>query len=169
MTPLTGEGFLLCLAQLGLGFAGFFGLVITLRQNPSERWSPREIAGIKFILEHSFGIIFLSLAPFLLLYLIGSEQMVWRVANGLLGVLFGVTFFFQLYRLQQVTKQRDSPAYPKLLITLYLIPMALLCLIEVFQSCSGSLFWYSFGLFFLLFQVVAQFYVFLAVHAKAAV
>jgi len=95
MAPLTGESFFLTIAQIGLGFAGFSGLLIALRRQPVSGWSSRETTGMRFMLEHSFAIVPLALFPSLLYYQwLGSEPRVWQILNAALALLL-VVFFRQ--------------------------------------------------------------------------
>lgn len=168
MSPLTGESFLLCLAQIGLGFAGFGGLIITLRKE-NTAWSYRDTAGLKFILEHSLGIVLFAFIPLLFWYLFQVEQQTWRISNALLGIFFAWVFLVKILRWRQLKKRGEFPRYPKIFIFVYLVPMALFCIIEFVMTGRGSLFWYGFGLLLLLFQAFVQFWIFLTKHMQTDV
>jgi hypothetical protein len=165
---LTGESFLLCLAQIGLGFAGFGGLIITLLKE-HRSWSHRDMAGIKSMLEHSLGIVLLALMPFLVWYWLHNEQTVWRFSNVLMGAFLGWEFVIKIRRWRRLRKHNLHPRYPGLLIWINLIPMIVVCVLELWASWNGSLFWYGFGLLLLLFQAFVQFWVFVTKYMEGDV
>jgi hypothetical protein len=169
MIPITGESFLLTLASIGLGFAGFSSLILTLRQSPTDKWLPREVAGLRFILEHSFGMLLFSLIPPLLLYSgVWIEQNVWRISNILLGIFLGLIVTSQIVKLSRVRQKKDKPAYPKQLLIFYIIPTCILCLVEMYKVRYGSIFWYGFGLIYILIQAAVQFWIFLVLYTRPA-
>jgi hypothetical protein len=148
------------MAQVGLGFAGFGGLIVTLlRENRS--WSERDLAGLKSIMEQSLGVVLFGLVPFVFWYGLRNEQMAWRISNALLSMFFGWQFVIKILRRRQLVKRNHPPRYPRLFISVYLVPMALMCSLEMRAALMGSLFWYSVGLVLLLFQAFVQFWVFL--------
>jgi len=161
MTPLAAENFLFALGSIGLGFAGFSGLILTLRQS-QRKWVPGEIAGFKFILQHSFGLTLFAFVPSLLLYSGLVERTIWRVANILLAVLFGILVLIQIVKLLGGARAASRAV----LICLHTVPTLALLIIEAFAARSGSVFWYCFGLVYLLVQAAGQFWVFLIIYTK---
>ncbi len=166
MSPLTGESFLLCLAQIGLVFAGFSGLVLTLRQKSNQAWLPREIAGIKFILEHSFGMTLFALAPFILYYWLQSEHRVWQASNAIIAVFLLFLLVTQMMRIRYAKKMGDSPAFLKELVIFYIIPTGILSIIEITQISNGFLTWFGIGLLYLIIQASVQFRIFLTIYTQ---
>lgn len=166
MPPLTGEAFLLCLAQLGLAFGGFAGVIVALRREPDLHWKPKEVAGIKFIFEHAFGVTLYALLPFPLYYWLAWEQRVWEIGDTLFAIFLALLLFSQFLKRMDLTKVGDRPSHPKLLTCAYVIPTAALCLIESVKACKGSSLWYAIGLIYVLVQAVIQFWVFLVLYTQ---
>lgn len=159
MATLNGEQLLLTLSALGLGFGGFSGLIITLRQEPTSRWSPIDLAALKFVLEHSLGLVLLSLIPSLLSQLV-SERFVWQIGTFLLSAAFAIFVFVQLVRIRRLKDCGAVPPYPQTLIRYYMLPTGILSILLAYQTYhGGSLFWYSSGLVYLLFVSMVQFWI----------
>jgi hypothetical protein len=165
---MTGEGFLLALASIGLGVAGFSSLILTLRKDPTYKWLPAEIAGFKFMLEHSFGMSLFALIPPLLFYS-GRfvEHTIWRIGNGLLAGFLGFLLLNQVIRLLRIMRIKNTPVAPGLLLILYIIPTSALFIVELYKIQDGSIFWYDFGLIFLVIQAAGQFWIFLIGYTRA--
>jgi hypothetical protein len=151
------------LAQIGLGFAGFSSLVITLRPRTDEAWSAKQGIGMRFILEHSFAMVLFALMPPLLYYWLGNEQNVWRISDGVLALFLAIQFINHLSKLV-----RSIPSHPHLLLFCYLAPTAILFAVEVSRVWSGSMLWFGTGLLYLLAQAATQFWIFLDSFYEAA-
>lgn len=91
---LQGEGPLLTIAQISVTLAGFSGVMIALRGSGHHAWSAQDRFGLANVLGASVGTLFGSLLPFPLAYLGWSQELVWGIANGALGILvLGVVSF----------------------------------------------------------------------------
>jgi hypothetical protein len=88
---------LLCLAQLGLGLAGFGGLISAFKPDLEQK-SLRVQGALRLLLEHAFALVILALFP-LLLYHIGLKHTkIWRVSSALLVAFFLAEGSFQAGR-----------------------------------------------------------------------
>ena len=111
-------------------------------------------------------MVLLSLIPFLILYGLASEPWVWRISNALLALFLGVQVGNQIRRIKNTTRKGDLPAYPKQLRNFYIIPSAILFLVQCYAVYKASLFWYGFGLLYLLVQAAVQFWVFFTIYTR---
>jgi len=150
---LPAEGFLLCLSQIGLGFAGFTAIIMTLRQE--NAWRAGEVAAISFILEHSLGTTLFSIIPVILIYFGMSEPAVWKAACSVMGVFLGSLLLGQMRRIRRV-----PPARPTALFAFYLLPtpivIAMLGLSGIWAVRPGV---YCSSLIYLLIQASIQFWI----------
>lgn len=80
------ESLLLTLAGLGMSFAGFSGLAVTLpTRRDEERWTPVQLRMLGLLIGDSFAVLFLALLP-LALSLAGlAVDTIWAVCSGVLG------------------------------------------------------------------------------------
>lgn len=162
---MVGEAFLLTLAQLGVGVAGFSGLIVSLPRPTapdSASWTTREASGVKLILEYSFALVFLSLLPLTVAYLLGSEERAWEVAAWFARVVIVLETIVQISRLVGAKGDKASPRSPKLLasiLTSGLLMVALSFLITI--PVSG---WYAATMVWLLCAIGAQFWFFIKAH-----
>ena len=157
---MKGEGFLLCIAQVGLTFAGFAGLIGVFR--PSEKkWIPQEIAGLSLILEHTFAAVLLSLLPFPLFYL--AETRMWSGCSFLMSAFFIVEAVHQWRKKIKLDKKGFPPRRPKLLYLTFVVPSLILFLLELINGFRWMLpSVYMFGLLWLLIAAGVQFLLFVS-------
>jgi hypothetical protein len=167
MTPLPGEGFLLCLAQIGLGLSGIAGIVLSLRRDPARPWTHSEFNGLRFILEQSFGLIGGSLLPFLIHYWLDDERVVWRISSGALAIFFISEVVIQAVRVRQGFRKGNPPSRFKLMIYLFFIPTIFFFVLELFNLFYGNaMVVYLLGLMMILFAASFQFWVSLGYYTK---
>lgn len=167
MTAITGESFLLGVAQIGLGFAGFSGLIISLRQAPSQSWLPNEAAAMRFILGHCFGMMLLAFFPFLPAFLSWSEPAIWRASNLLMALFLAAQVVIQSVRIRNAIRRESRPRSLMALIGCYMVPTAFLCITLIWASRVGSLSLFACGLVWLLLQSGIQFSVSLSVYMRS--
>lgn len=91
---MQGEGPLLTIAEVSVALAGFSSVVIALRGSGPNAWSAQDRFGLGNVLAASVGTLFGSLLPFPLSYLGWSNELVWGVANGVVGALILVAVLF---------------------------------------------------------------------------
>jgi hypothetical protein len=164
---MKAESFLLTLALLGGGIAGFSGLIVALpREGKGNAWKINEVAGIKLLLEYSFGLIFLSLVPFVINEITSVEMLDWRFSAyaALAFIVFETAL--QFYRLYQAYRIKSPPGSP-LLLFLILGPGIVLLL--VFISSKVSLVawivaWYEMVLLWIVAAIGLQFWFFIQRH-----
>ncbi len=167
MTPLTGEGFLLCLAQIGLGLAGISGIVLALRKDPARNWTHSEFNGLRFILEQSFGLIGGSLFPFLIFYWLKDEPLVWQLSSAVLAAFFISEVIIQALRVRQGFRKGNPPTRFVLMIFLFFLPTVLFFLLELYNLAYGRApVPYLLGLMNLLFSASFQFWVSLGYYTR---
>jgi hypothetical protein len=90
MTPGAIPDSLQTIAQIGIAFAGFSGLVIAFRRN-SGPLSVVHKYRLRILLALAFGAMFLALLPDLLQHLDVTPRRLWRVAT-LVGAAYSCTF-----------------------------------------------------------------------------
>ena len=83
------ESVLYALAGLGMSFAGFSGLVVTLPTRQGARtWSPAELRMLALLIGDSFIVLFLALLPVPLALAGWSTDAIWGLCSALLGSWF---------------------------------------------------------------------------------
>lgn len=165
---LPGESLLLTLAQIGLAFAGFSALILTLRQESQRERSVSDVNAIKFVLEHSFALLALSLLPLVLFPAIGRPRCVWSFSSLLLAAFAGWEMVIQHQRIRAAARENAAPRRPGLMRYLFFVPTCALLLVQL----ASGIFWgsqtiYGAGLLFLLFQASVQFWVSLLYYTGA--
>lgn len=162
---MQNSDFLLCVAQVGVTFAGFAGVIGVFR--PSEaKWIPQEVAGLRFILGHTLGSVLFALLPFPLLALTNDETKVWHISTELLAAFLIVVTVWQFYEVVRLTKKRHAPRRP---IILYCILAVGLCA-AVFTAVGAfriPQFAFETGLLWLLVAAGIQFWIFVSHFATA--
>lgn len=73
------------LAQVSVAFAGFSGIVTAFRRRRPGEWSQLDRFRFRFMVEFSLATLALSLLPFFVSELGGSESQVWGLSSLLLG------------------------------------------------------------------------------------
>src|SRR5687768_15412140 len=82
------ESVLYTLAEVGVTFAGFSGLVIVFRLRGTEAWTPTELRIFWLLLGDSFLVTIFALLPVPLALAGWSPEAVWGLCNALLGSVF---------------------------------------------------------------------------------
>ena len=154
---MRGESYLVTVAALGIGLGGFIGLINSFRHR-NRKWQPEEIAGMKFIFQHSFAAGGCALIPFPLFYGLGSESSVWSLSSGCLAAFLAFVFIYHTWTMMKVKPRR------KWMLAIFFLPGTLAFF--ALQICN-IIFWhtitaYSCGLLWLLAQPAIQFYHFLS-------
>lgn len=92
------ESVLYTLAGLGMSFAGFSGLVVTLpTRDGAQTWSPIEMRMLGLLIVDSFLVLFLALLPIPLALASWSLDIIWALCNALLGSWFLLGGFLALW------------------------------------------------------------------------
>ncbi|MDP2705517.1 MAG: hypothetical protein Q8O71_03970 [bacterium] len=152
------EGFLLTLAQVGIAFAGFSGLITVFRKS-EKPWTLIEIAAVKLILQHTLGLFCFSLLPVFIFYWHGSEKQIWRISSIALAGFFWVVFVYNWQQLRRLTKDGHVPAHPKMLKRIFFPKTAAAGILQIFNIFFDQFLLYSIGLACLIFSAVIQFWV----------
>ena len=80
------EAILYTLAGLGMSFAGFSGLVVTLPTRRDARaWSPAELRMLGLLIGDSFVVLFLALLPVPMALADWPVDTIWTLCSALLG------------------------------------------------------------------------------------
>src|SRR5438876_385164 len=155
------EVFFSTVALVGVTLAGFTG-VVTVFRSPASRWQPNEIAGLKWMLEHSFAAVFFALLPFALNEWICREPELWRVLCLLLAA-----FFVGELGIQVVRFRRTPPRSPKVLGLFMGITLLVLIFLVASAFGGSALRAGSIALIWLLVVAGAQF-MFFVIRASTA-
>lgn len=76
---MTPEDSLFSIAEIGIGLAGFSGLVAAFVQHSGQSWRADQKARIVFLIMLSFGMIVTALAPYALSGVSSSPAVVWGI------------------------------------------------------------------------------------------
>ena len=160
---MKAETFLLTLALLGGGIAGFSGLIVALpRQASTDAWKLNEVAGIQLLLEYSFGLIFLSLVPFVINEITAIEVTTWNIATYVASIFIIFETCLQFYRLYEAYRI-DSPPRSPLLLVLIIAPGILLLAARWFIGFDFVA-WYEIVLLWIVGAIGVQFWFFIKAH-----
>ncbi len=155
---MQGESFLVALAQIALGLAGFAGL-ISLFRRASGDWVPQDFYGIRLIVEFAFATVYLALLPIALFYGIGPGPAIWKISSLLLSGFIGF-YLWLLYRRVERMRQKGQPPRHPIVTLLVALFMTGVLVAEVMNAIRwGQLNWYSGGLLCLLIPPSVQFIV----------
>jgi hypothetical protein len=178
---MIGEALLLTLAQIGLAFAGISS-ILTIFQKRGRTWMLRDVMGMKFMLEHSIGLLVYSIQPFLWYYLCdtantlikgyGSRlfdtQRAAMIISSFWLAMFNIWEIIKLFqRRRAMAEINERAAYDKPLLYFFLpmtILIAILLLLNMFFGLFGL---YLLGLSWQLTNGVTQFSVFIIVLTRS--
>lgn len=152
---MKSESFLIGVAQIGMVFTGVTGIVAMFRHT-DQGWLAREILAVRFILEHSFAVVFFALLPILFSYMCITEPTILRMVSLPLSCFFVFQIYITDYRTKRVPSRK-----PRLLLYTFLYPALFFFEVELLNTIWwGSLPVFIFGLLWLLIPPGVQFYLF---------
>jgi hypothetical protein len=157
---VTGEHFLIKLAQIGVQFA-VFTAVLPLITRGHRSLTRHQLVGIKLILDHQFALLFAAVFPYLLFYwLLGRNELwVWRSASLMLGMFLALETVAQLLRIKALGSSVDVPTHSsKLVLYLLCLPAPLICGLQFLNVYFGSFAVYLTGAIWLLIPAAVQFW-----------
>ncbi len=142
-------------ADLGKRFiAGIIDAAIAavVGRRAGQEWRSGEILQFMVLIRTSVIVLFLSFAPAVLSHLVSSEDIIWRISSGMLGLALLIDVSWFVYR----SKQVSITFVQRALVTTGFIIVA-----GLFASSAGLIrpFGLAFlvGLLFLLFVAVYNF------------
>lgn len=149
--------FMLQLSQLGLGLAGFAGVLSVFRAD-DENWLPQELEGLRLILECCAVVVVGGLFVVLV-------QLVFRswisIGSALIGLFLCAEVILRLKRMN-----RAPPRFPVLFWGVYIVPLGLLGIFSIANVFFALPFIIPFALFYMFFVGVFQFGVFVVVFIR---
>ncbi len=95
---MSAESFLSSVVEIGIGLAGFAGIIAAVRQRDPASWDPHHRVLLQMLFTASAAAIVFSLAPSVLLESGIDEQTMWRVGSISLTVWFVVAPAYRLYQ-----------------------------------------------------------------------
>src|SRR5436190_1320803 len=168
---MGSDGFLLTVSQIAVALAGFSGLVVAIRGGSSTGWHPRDIWSLSWMFGASIGPLFLALLPILLSFFHLPEEIVWTVANLVMGafmLIFALTMAFSGRRLTKLghrPRVRYFPIAATLLLSICGC-LAALAALGIFRQVRVGVF--ALGLIACLLVSALALVVFLVILARAA-
>lgn len=155
---MQGENFLLTVAVVSLGFAGFVGIIQAFGEE--NRKTRRDNAGVELILENTAAAFFLGLLPFPLFYGLSSERQSLAISSAVLALasfLIVVRHVHLILYLLGTGDEEDKPRMLSWFIPLLLITFALGTL-EFYNVFHRQSLWvYTLGLLWFLVVAGGQF------------
>ena len=100
--------------EVGIGIAGFSGIVAAINRRGQEEWTYLEHVRLYSLLGSSFASIFFAFLPFILLSAGMPLVLTWRISSAILGVLImvvGVIRFSQFKRASPKMSQQESATF----------------------------------------------------------
>ncbi len=129
---------LFSIAEIGIGLAGFSGLVAAFLQPSGHSWQPEQKARIVLLIVLCFGMIVCSLAPYALAGISDSPALVWGVPM-LMFSTFGIAL---LAHWMTISRRRNfTLQFPLFSIPIIFVATALQA--TAFLSGLGLIFPYS--------------------------
>jgi hypothetical protein len=126
VTVLPYETFFYAIGNVAAVLGGFTALVGTFRNDSEHRWTPPEVVGIRFMIEHMLAAIALPLFLQPILELSTSEKRLWVVASALLGGFLVLEVVLNVRRLSNLRREGSAPRYPRAMKVVY-FPITLVC------------------------------------------
>jgi hypothetical protein len=83
---MSSQSYLLSIAGMAAGFAGFAGLVSAFRRG-GEEWTSTELWRLRLIVRFCFSAVFLAVVPIPLFALINDQRATVRIASLLIAVV----------------------------------------------------------------------------------
>jgi hypothetical protein len=96
---------LIAIAALGMGLAGFSGVMVSLRPDPTM-WPLADTIRLKTLLQFSLGTVFLCLMSFVFFYAGWVEPKLWRFSSGLTVLVATPTTISFIYKMRR--RYRDK-------------------------------------------------------------
>lgn len=139
---MTPEDSLIAIAEIGIGLAGFSGLVAAFVQQSGHEWRMEQKARIVLLIVLSFGIMISALMPFALSGTSNSPALIW----GAPMIAFSLLCISLLFYWIRVSRKHDFRIlFPWISIPVMVVA-ALLQVICLFSGI-GVIFPYSASLF----------------------
>ena len=120
LKKLADEGILLILSQIGLGLAGFGGLISALRPS-GQAWSLREIGAFSLLLEHALGLMLLALLPLVIRLFTNTERFAWQLSSAFLLLFLVVEILTQILRVIEYSKSGSPPRHPIAFVAVFVL------------------------------------------------
>ncbi len=143
---------LLTISELGLGLAGFSGVILVFEGSP-ETMHPVDWTRIRMLLTVSLGTMVLSLVPFGLEMFDSMEPGLWRVACGFSAtwnIVMGAIFFPDVLRLTRDERaQLFAGERVGYILTSILFALGIIAFLAHLLFAAGALGGNGAGLFFL--------------------
>ena len=156
---LQGSDALSTIAEVGLGLAGFTGILVALGRSPGA-FSRPEVLRLLLLLVTSFGAVFLSLLPFAIHESGVTGSACWRLSSALLAAFTSVPLAYLGYR---VRRHRDEfgRVLSHTVFAIVGIGSSIIVVLQLFNvaglGAPPRLGPYLFGLLWLLFVASLQF------------
>ena len=153
------EELLLSLSQLGLGLAGFTGIVCVFRRS-SDTWAPQDFFGLRVILELTLASVLFGLVPSWISLAPVDEPTALRLSSFLLAIFVVLNFVVEVLRVRECRLRKVPPRHTRLLIWLLLVPETVAfaaLLMNVIRWANAAI--YAGAIIFLMFAASVQFFV----------
>ena len=138
------------IAEIAIAITGFTAIAAVVGRRVGQEWKTGEILQFMVLIRTSVIVLFLSFAPAVVSHLVSSDDLVWRISSGMLGLALLIDVSWFLSRSKQVTITLGQRS---LVITGFIIVTGL------FASSAGLVRPFS-----LAFLVVLLFLLFVAVY-----
>ena len=152
------EGYFFAIAAIAIAITGFVGVISALKNRIDDEWPLNEFYGVKLILEHSIGGVFLALLPPLLAMSISAPSVVWSTASAALGTFLAYQFRLQLRRVRH-SIARGPPARSLRMLTFgWFFPTIFVLMLQI----ANAFYWkgqvvFAIGVLWLLIAACTQF------------
>ena len=158
---IRGGDFLVTLAQIGVGIIGLSGIIIAI-MSVDAGLTFREVGQFRLLIEHSFGLVFYSLLPFIVFYVSGmkSASFVFKYSSILLAVFLVFEFFIQLFRVRYAFISEEIPKATVVFMTFtFFLPTLFFAALSTINFWKKRVSIYVCGVFWILIVTGFQFYI----------
>ncbi len=123
-------------AEVGIGIAGFAGIVAALKHRDQAGWSASDLMTLELLIAPAASAIFASLIPYLIIERLGEDN-TWRLMSLGYVLLFSFVLFYRLRQYQHKLRNRQQIVTPMIGSAL-VIPVSL----------ANIVWWHSFEGFY---------------------
>ena len=101
--------------EVGIGIAGFSGIVAAISRRSAEEWSAVERIRLNSLLGSSLSAVFLAFLPFILLSAGVPIVLTWQISSAVLGLVLAIVFLIRFGQFKTV-----GPQIPRLDAAMFL-------------------------------------------------
>ena len=129
---MSAEAFLSSVVEIGIGMAGFAGIIAAVRQRDVTSWNPHHRVLLQMLFTSSGAAVLFSLIPSILVEGGLTKETTWRAGSALLFAWFVAAPGYRLYQ-----ARRPDVRFPiSRGVMVFIIPLLCLEFVNIFRGES---------------------------------